>query len=1246
LLLFGLCLPLAFAGTLGGEEGLAVESSRAGLQVVERNTYPELLLDGRPFFPHAAIFFYYRTPRSRWATTLDLYRQFGINTIDFYVPWNWHQPTPDVVDFDGRTHPGRDLKGLMALLREKKLYAIVRIGPVILNEWRNGGYPDWLLARPEYAMPAVDRLEGRYPPLSSLGARNAEAAAAGWLALPDHLRETERWYRALMAELGPHLASRGGPILFLQLDDDQGNGRTNYAGPKFWEYLDRLASMAASPASGSASVGGEAPFVINPTDMRVPAAGCSPRPFDPPLQPAAAASARPGQALKSPWRHGLGQPRRTQRDPSVAAATSGPQGEGSGTQPIAALGQWYLRDHNRVLPSDRTEMEYFVEQLKTQPCFVPMLSEFQAGWYAPGDDSRPLPVEPASTLLASRLMLGRGLRGLTYFPLQDTLSPPGYEVPWANRFYRWDAPLDFNGQARERTTSVLRNGRLLAALGDKLAPTHLQADLGVVDLTPSLPQASLKPPEIREIAANVQRALRLLAAMGYTGEIVDPENQPASHLLRYRMLLVLLPKTETTAASPTRSGAGVTEQASPSGVSTKTQNALAAYAAGGGNVVFFPAQPLWPAFAAALSKPPASSAVRMRTLSSAFLSWVNPSWSDEEIRQQTAWAQTQSTWKKLLEETRIEPHIVRRAGSGHLIVSQLVSLSPSTKAATRLAPDSPGEAGFGFLSVTNLEDEMETASFSVLDPGKGVGRWLELQEIRVPARDSVLLPLQLPLCVSGDCPERIRSSTLELAGVDRQSRKLSLLFYAPERGVVELELPRKPRRIEADEFDVKFDWDREASVARFTVLRGLAPHLVRWVTISLPYSLKEVPEERKKNYPPPDYQLLNVLQIPLDANRSLIPYPWIVDRAPPADSALSVFVTAHGEMPVSASVTYEGEGEEKRADSAILRPEIPGGLRIELGPTPNVFGRGQLSLRVAKETFQESLRWIQLGQGQTALLPMSLGDELGGDTTEYFLESERLRMVVSPDAGGRAVALMDKASGGNWLSSVGGLRDYFSFYEQPPGTRPERARGIAGLHNRPYRAEILEAGGKDGRGPAAALRLSYFAEDVRPAGASIKKTLRLDPQSPHRAAIEYDVALEKGEPAGIKQSFLSATSIAASDREALRFCWLAPPLAEQDAGKETCRSFQPGESLDLPAPVRALRVHRAKVEDSPWRAEDPLWRRDAGLEIGWEEEAQATIVSKAFSVMLWLRFPPLTPGAGPAHYRIYYSLGKAPTERE
>ena len=54
---------------------------------------------------------------------------------------------------------------------------ILRPGPVIRNEWRNGGYPGWLLERPEYRMPLHDVLEGRYPATATLQNAHADAAA-------------------------------------------------------------------------------------------------------------------------------------------------------------------------------------------------------------------------------------------------------------------------------------------------------------------------------------------------------------------------------------------------------------------------------------------------------------------------------------------------------------------------------------------------------------------------------------------------------------------------------------------------------------------------------------------------------------------------------------------------------------------------------------------------------------------------------------------------------------------------------------------------------------------------------------------------------------------------------------------------------------------------------------------------------------------------------------------------------------
>src|SRR5574337_759083 len=80
------------------------------------NTYPEYWVDGKPFFEYAAAFFYHRMPRDRWAEELLRLKSMGVNTIDLYPFWNWHEPEESVLDFDGHTNPRRDLKYLLQLI--------------------------------------------------------------------------------------------------------------------------------------------------------------------------------------------------------------------------------------------------------------------------------------------------------------------------------------------------------------------------------------------------------------------------------------------------------------------------------------------------------------------------------------------------------------------------------------------------------------------------------------------------------------------------------------------------------------------------------------------------------------------------------------------------------------------------------------------------------------------------------------------------------------------------------------------------------------------------------------------------------------------------------------------------------------------------------------------------------------------------------------------------------------------------
>ena len=115
-----------------------------GVQIISVQGYPELRVDGRPFFVHAAEFSYYRVPPDLWSHSLDRFHELGINTIDLRIPWNWHEIREGEYDFDGHTNPRRDLRGLLKMISEKGFYLIARPSPAMSDDWKNDGLPDSL----------------------------------------------------------------------------------------------------------------------------------------------------------------------------------------------------------------------------------------------------------------------------------------------------------------------------------------------------------------------------------------------------------------------------------------------------------------------------------------------------------------------------------------------------------------------------------------------------------------------------------------------------------------------------------------------------------------------------------------------------------------------------------------------------------------------------------------------------------------------------------------------------------------------------------------------------------------------------------------------------------------------------------------------------------------------------------------------------------------------------------------------
>ncbi|HKC50977.1 MAG TPA: beta-galactosidase, partial [Myxococcota bacterium] len=104
-----------------------------------------LFVDGRRVIVRAGSLHYFRLPaRALWRDRIAQMRDAGLNAIDVYYPWNYHEERPGELDFAGL----RDVDHLHDLIERAGLYLIARPGPYICAEIDFGGLPAWLLRDP------------------------------------------------------------------------------------------------------------------------------------------------------------------------------------------------------------------------------------------------------------------------------------------------------------------------------------------------------------------------------------------------------------------------------------------------------------------------------------------------------------------------------------------------------------------------------------------------------------------------------------------------------------------------------------------------------------------------------------------------------------------------------------------------------------------------------------------------------------------------------------------------------------------------------------------------------------------------------------------------------------------------------------------------------------------------------------------------------------------------------------------
>lgn len=157
-------------------------------------TYNEkdFILDGKSIKIYAGAIHYFRVPHQYWYDRLLKLKECGFNAVETYVAWNLHERKEGVFNFSDDL----DIGNFIDTAKELGLLVIVRPGPYICAEWEGGGLPSWLL---------------KY---SSLKIRCSNAC---------FLEKTENFFARLFEILRPRLASNGGNIVMMQVENEYGS---------------------------------------------------------------------------------------------------------------------------------------------------------------------------------------------------------------------------------------------------------------------------------------------------------------------------------------------------------------------------------------------------------------------------------------------------------------------------------------------------------------------------------------------------------------------------------------------------------------------------------------------------------------------------------------------------------------------------------------------------------------------------------------------------------------------------------------------------------------------------------------------------------------------------------------------------------------------------------------------------------------------------------------------------------------
>lgn len=165
----------------------------------------DFIINGKKVKLLSGAVHYFRIVPEYWEDSLLDLKDMGLNCVETYVPWNFHEMKKGEFDFSGI----KDLESFIRLVKKHDLYLILRPSPYICSEWDFGGLPAWLL-KEDIRLRTDDKV---------------------------YLDYVDDYYKVLIPKLSKYQWTKGGPVILFQLENEYGSYRNNKS------YLKKLHAM-------------------------------------------------------------------------------------------------------------------------------------------------------------------------------------------------------------------------------------------------------------------------------------------------------------------------------------------------------------------------------------------------------------------------------------------------------------------------------------------------------------------------------------------------------------------------------------------------------------------------------------------------------------------------------------------------------------------------------------------------------------------------------------------------------------------------------------------------------------------------------------------------------------------------------------------------------------------------------------------------------------------------------------------